>query len=186
LHNAYEVRGDITAIFIVKKDGTRLETLISTSDLEKVKAFKYAWCSKWDPVMESHYVMGRYLEDGVRKLVMLHRFLFDNPEGFVIDHINHDTLNNTRSNLRVVTFAENQMNRRGPRKDSKSGILGVSWDKKSKKWRSQIQRNGVKMHLGFYDDIKEAESIVKKVREEFKKKILEATNEQGERISKMS
>jgi hypothetical protein len=37
LKNKYEVRGEITAIFLTKKDGTILETIISTSGLRKSK-----------------------------------------------------------------------------------------------------------------------------------------------------
>jgi hypothetical protein len=175
MNNVYEIRGDITAISVSCK-GKEFKTLISTSDLEKVKAFPNKWFANFDRVLESYYVMGRLLDgdDGnQRKTVILHRYLFDNPSGLVIDHINHDTLNNTRENLRAVTFAENQMNRKGARKDSKSGILGVSWDKKSRKWRSQIQINGIKKHLGFHEDINIAEKVVREERMKFMRTLTE-------------
>lgn len=39
--------------------------------------------------------------------VYLHRFLVSCPEGFVVDHVNGDTLDNRRTNLEVVTVSEN-------------------------------------------------------------------------------
>lgn len=48
----------------------------------------------------------------VRKRVLLHRILIDCPNGMVIDHINRDGLDNRKSNLRIVTHAENLLNTR--------------------------------------------------------------------------
>lgn len=45
------------------------------------------------------------------KKIYLHRFLMDSPEGLIVDHINHQTLDNRRENLRVVTHSENMKNR---------------------------------------------------------------------------
>ncbi len=42
--------------------------------------------------------------------VSLHRFLMNPPNGMEVDHINRDTLDNRRSNLRIVTHAENMKN----------------------------------------------------------------------------
>jgi hypothetical protein len=57
----------------------------------------------------------------------LHRFLLDAPKGMQVDHINHDTLDNRRSNLRIVTTnQQNNENRNGAHKNSKTGIRGVT------------------------------------------------------------
>lgn len=44
-----------------------------------------------------------------------------------------------------------------------SGVRGVSWDKKSKKWKASFHREGVRVHLGFFSTVVEAESALQKV-----------------------
>jgi len=66
-------------------------------------------------------------------------------------HVNHGRVMDTNKDDRV---------RRGQlhvkRRDNKSGVTGVLWDKKSQKWRSQIADNGKKVHLGLYDNLADA------------------------------
>lgn len=161
LDNQFEIRGDKTAIFLRRKNGEILETLIDTADLSRVSEFPYAWCALRKNNTPSYYVKGILRDyDGQRKTVYLHRWLFNNPEGFQIDHINHDTLNNTRGNLRIVTPGENSQNKKGAYKTSKSGIRGVFWDKRSKKWNAHFQVDKKKVNLGLFQDIEEAEKAV--------------------------
>jgi hypothetical protein len=48
------------------------------------------------------------------------------PKGMSIDHINHNTLDNRKANLRIVTHQQNNTNRNGAYSTSKTGIRGVS------------------------------------------------------------
>ena len=68
-----------------------------------------------------------------------------------IDRINNDG-NYEPSNCRWVNQNIQTQNCRVIRSSNKSGYRGVSWDKKSNKWRSQIQVNKQKKHLGFFDN----------------------------------
>ncbi len=63
------------------------------------------------------------------------------------DHINHITLDNQLTNLRICTSQQNQMNRE-THIESSSIYKGVSWDKKTKKWLAQIQVQRKNIHLG--------------------------------------
>lgn len=85
----------------------------------------------------------------------LHRLIMNPPKGMMIDHINGDGLDNRRENLRVCTNAENQRNARLSSRN-KSGYKGVSWNKRDKKWRSQIQHERKVRHIGYFDCPKEA------------------------------
>ena len=77
------------------------------------------------------------------------------PKGMVIDHINHNGLDNRRENLRICTNAENQRNR-GKQKNNTSGYKGVDWRKDHKKWRARINKDNKTIHIGYYNIIEEA------------------------------
>lgn len=73
-----------------------------------------------------------------------------------IDHINGDGLDNRIENLRSVTRSENQRNMKVSAR-SKTGIMGVSWDKRSKRWCARIKNTDKKtIHIGYFKDFFEA------------------------------
>lgn len=81
--------------------------------------------------------------------ILLHRFIMklSNKDTRVVDHINHNTLDNRKSNLRIVTYSQNNMNQKRNR--------GVSWDKRDKTWHSYININNKRINIGYfknYDD----------------------------------
>ena len=73
------------------------------------------------------------------------------PEGFVVDHIDGNGLNNTRDNLRVVTVAENSYNRRKMIKQGTSKYKGVHRDKRTNRYRAAITFKCRVIHLGVFD-----------------------------------
>lgn len=97
--------------------------------------------------------------------LMLSRFVVDAPRGLVVDHINHDTMDNRKENLRVIEPSENSMNRVGPNKNSVSGYRNVSW--MNGKWCVQLQINGVNSVLGTFDDVDEAGNFAKEMRKKY-------------------
>jgi hypothetical protein len=74
-----------------------------------------------------------------------------------IDHINMDRADNTWSNLRAATNAQNQAN--SLKKSNTSGLRGVHWAQKDKKWIAQIQRDYRKVRLGAFDTPEEARAV---------------------------
>ena len=87
-----------------------------------------------------------------KKQVKMHRMIMGDPEGLFVDHINSETMDNRRSNLRVATRRENAWNRSGLMPKNTSGYLGVTWHKINKKWSAVV--SGV--HVGYFDTAKEA------------------------------
>jgi len=94
-------------------------------------------------------------EDNKRKKIIMHRVIMNAPKEMVIDHINHNTLDNRKDNLRLCTIAENSQNSRTP-KNNTSGYKGVSWHKPTNKYRSKITVNKKIHYLGSFDCPKEA------------------------------
>jgi hypothetical protein len=91
-------------------------------------------------------------------ILVAHAFI-DNPNNKkCVDHINNDRLNNNRSNLRYASHKENNQNA-SMSKNNTSGIKGVSWHKKLKKWRARIMIDGITVHLGYYDNIEDAKKV---------------------------
>lgn len=72
-----------------------------------------------------------------------------------IDHINLDKHDNRFSNLRMASRSENGRNIRKYRTCT-SGIKGVCWNARSKKWQAAIKVYGRKIHLGLHENINDA------------------------------
>lgn len=85
-----------------------------------------------------------------------------------IDHIDGNRSNNKIENLRVANNYQNTQNAK-LRKDNTSGVKGVDWRPKQQKWRVRISSNGVKINLGFYDDLELAELVITEARNKYHK-----------------
>lgn len=91
--------------------------------------------------------------------ILMHRCILERiierplAEGELCDHIDHDTLNNTRGNLRVATKRQNAWNSRRSA-DNKTGYKGVT--KYGKKWYASIKNNGKTVALGYFDTAEDA------------------------------
>ena len=112
---------------------------------------QYRWCV--NKKGKTYYAERR--EKGF--LIRIHRQILNLKCGDekIVDHINHNGLDNRNSNLRIVNKAENCRNHNG-NKNNTSGYNGVCWFKRDKKWKAQIMVNYKNMHLGYYDDINDA------------------------------
>ena len=102
----------------------------------------------------SGYLRVNLHKDGKAKPWTAHQlvaitFLNHVPNGYtiVVDHIDHDPLNNKLSNLQLITQRENTV--RGKKtKGGSSEYVGVTWNKRGKKWQAQITHNGKLEYLG--------------------------------------
>lgn len=116
------------------------------------------WQSSFDETRGSYYASrNSSTMDGKKTIIHMSRQIVGLKIGDPreADHQNHDTLNNTGQNLRILDHDKNVLNKRKYR-TNKSGFKGVSWHSRGSKWVAQIQYQGKKMGLGYYGTKEEA------------------------------
>ena len=172
MKNEYKTKGDVTEIYIVRLNGEKFTCLIDTEDLPKlIKRGR-----KWSVDLPVNDKYGRYksrlpyavssevLECGKIIYPKMHRLLTNAKEGEVVDHINGNTLDNRKCNLRRVTNFENQQNRRGANVNSATGLRNINYCKERKTWNVQIMINGKRFRKR-YKDLEEAKHKTHEIRE---------------------
>lgn len=85
----------------------------------------------------------------------MHNIIMPNKEGMIVDHINRDSLDNRKCNLRYATRSQNNANR-NPSKKGSSKYLGVMFEKDRNKWSARIRKDGKGKRLGCFDSEIEA------------------------------
>lgn len=113
-------------------------------------AFINQW--KWYCSTSGYAVRHQYVGtvNGKQKniAILMHRLINKTPKGMDTDHIDHDRLNNRKSNLRSATVAQNQMNVKLVRGNSK--FKGVTFHKRDHYWQASINIKGKRTYLGSF------------------------------------
>lgn len=112
----------------------------------------FEWISqhKWFAFMGK----GRpYAGRGRGPMIRMHRAIVNPPAGMVVDHINGDTLDNRRENLRACSAAQNTRNAK-VYSTSTSGLKGAV--RHNGKWRGKVTFGGKSYHLGTFETAEEA------------------------------
>ena len=138
-----------------KRYGT-LDILLDDEDFVRVSSDfnNLKWC-----VTKNHKGLYAQKRTSTGK-VYLHRYIMNNPNG-IVDHINKNTLDNRKCNLRVTTNANNLRN--GTlRINNTTGTTGVYYDAKRKRYAVTIKVNYKTIHLGRYKTLDEAINVRKK------------------------
>jgi hypothetical protein len=123
--------------------------IVEASDFDWLN--QWDWFARWDRCTKGFYASRSSLPiSGRRGLIHMHRVVLgleptDPKRG---DHINGNTLDNRRSNLRVATPSQNSMNRRN-RATNTTGYKGVSLEAKNGLYRARIGINGSVRFLGY-------------------------------------
>jgi hypothetical protein len=103
----------------------------------------------------------KYARLGIKgKVYKAHRIAWllyykQDPGPFQIDHIDRDKNNNKINNLRLVTNQQNTFNV-GTQSNNTSGVTGVSWHKKAKRWQAHGKLDGKCYNLGYFDSKNDA------------------------------
>jgi hypothetical protein len=98
------------------------------------------------------YAVRSVSKEGHISTVQMHRQIKKPPDGYVIDHENHEGLDNRKVNLRPATPAQNTWNSIILPKKGSSKYRGVKFNKANGKFRASINVNGKRIHLGYFDN----------------------------------
>lgn len=134
----------------------RASALVDDEDYEMLSRNKWQ-IDLWGYAVRRVQIPGE--KRGKRRLVFMHRLIMglpsakENPRH--VDHIDRNSLNNQKSNLRICSTRENSRNR-GVKSTNTSGYTGVFRREGESKWASAIEINGSKINIGRFDDPWEA------------------------------
>jgi hypothetical protein len=143
----------VSALILKGNNGNLLECFIDTKDYDIVKNYHwYAYKKRDQRVFYAYTTLANDRRESMHKLLL--------PGWDVVDHEDHNGLNNRRSNLRSATAAQNCYNRRKQNKDGiTSRFKGVSWNKRAMKFVASVQFDGSKTYLGSFDSEEEAARV---------------------------
>jgi hypothetical protein len=117
------------------------------------KLIRYKWYAIWS--RKTYYAGRAEYINGVLCRIKMHRVVMNAKKGEIIDHRDHEGLNNCKYNLRAATVQQNSWNRRQGDKGS-SKYKGVMRIKPRGKYRATILVDGKKKHLGYFDNEEDA------------------------------
>lgn len=149
--NTYEIDGNVFKIFTYKKE----LIIADLEDAEKLK--RYSWC-----ISKTGYPVARINH----KTTKLHRYLLDitDPK-IVIDHINHNPLDNRRCNIRICTNRQNALNHSG--RKGRNLPVGITITD-SGKYLAYITVNRKNIYLGRFLNIEDAINVRQKAEIEYR------------------
>ena len=116
---------------------------------------------KWFLTASKQYVAGCFKQKNGKYIqVKLHRFILKANKSQMVDHINGNSLDNRRKNLRFCESYQNSSNTKIPSNNT-SGFKGI-YPTKRGNWGARIQSRGKRIFLGYFNDPVLAASIYNK------------------------
>lgn len=125
--------------------------LFSLVDADVAASQNCNWSAQLNVYTKTHYAARKTSTqiEGGGKNAWLHREIIDCPSGLSVDHVNGNTLDNRRCNLRTATCSQNGFNKK-MLSDNSSGIKGVYVHKGTGKWTAEVRVMGKKIYLGIH------------------------------------
>ena len=158
--NEYSVDGNVTKIVMRDKQWKPYECLIDTENMDFVLT-----CGRWHIARRNSGLYASVRIGG--KDHYLHRLIMDCPKGMVVDHIDGNTLDCRKSNMRIITNGQNRQNLHILHSKNTSGYRGVSWCKIHKRWRAVVKVNHKQICNKYFKDKEEAHEYVVAMRAKY-------------------
>jgi len=127
--------------------------IIDDEDFELVSPYRW-YLMGTSP--NSDYVIGRRRKH--QEQILMHRLIMNAPDHLEVDHIDHNGLNNRRSNLRLVTRRQNRIHSRKPAgcTSQYKGVVKLIRRSGLIRWQVQGRIGRKNMHLGLFESEIEA------------------------------
>lgn len=128
------------------------KVIVDDEDVQRVQEKKWYLNKMMAKTSGRYYFYHDEKNNKIRHAMLLHRFIMNckKGDGTVIDHINGDTLDCRKENLRFCTMKQNMQNSRGI--GSVSGYKGVHWLPQVKKWQVRLRLDGTTHYFGMYNN----------------------------------
>lgn len=143
--NEYHIAGNTVYVLLKKTDKYMICDL---EDWEKYKDLTWM-------LVEGYACSNKNIDNPKR--LKFHRLVMNPPKDMEIDHINHNTLDNRKENLRIVSHVVNMANRKKPY-NNKTGIKGIY--QKDGYYYAQMRINNKSIYLGRYKTLEEAKAAM--------------------------
>lgn len=140
---------EVMAVPLSGKKSLGRSALISACDYERVTD-RGPWYLMND---QGHIGRNETAPYGGKMCLYLHRFILDAPPHMQVDHIDGNTFDCTRPNLRLATPQQNAQNKRAT---GEIPFKGVNWCGSPPKYESVIWLNRKRVLLGYFDDLQGA------------------------------
>ena len=141
--NDYKIFDEYTSIYITNKKNINFEVLVDTQDINSIMGFSSNWHVAYDQDIDNYYVVA-FIN---KKVVLLHRFILRDilQKKDYVDHVNNNTLDNRKGNLRITSNSKNNQNRKSKNSNNKSGYRNVC--RINNRWVVQLQIDGKNTRL---------------------------------------
>ena len=166
-NNEYRLENGYAVLICKNRKGEIFESKIDLEDLERVLNFSYKWfyLYVYNGYIRSTVYLGIINGKPKNTVMLLHHFITGASKEIIIDHINRDTLDNRKGNLRIVNSSENLMNRKRRNSNNTTGYRNVA--KVKNEFIVQLQVNGKNTRLGRFKTAKEAGEFAKEMRKKY-------------------
>ena len=154
----------------------KIELFISLEDLDKLLNLDVTWYAYHNWSNNSYYgrttqYLGTKNGKPKYKMIYIQKYLIEyeykeKGEKFCLDHINHNTLDNRRDNLRIIKGKLNSIYRKQRNSNNKSGYRNVCWIRDC--WKIQLQINGKNYRFPEkFIDVNEAGKFAEEMRQKY-------------------